>query len=122
MGGTLANPSYEDVCTDKTGHAETVMVEYDENMISFEELLDRFFCLHDPTTLNKQGVDIGTQYRSAVFVDSQQERQTVEKAIENAENAHVFRRKIVTSIEEGGVFYRAEEYHQRYYEKQNIRK
>lgn len=122
MGGTLEDPTYEDVCTDKTGHAETVLVEYDENRISFEKLLERFFELHDPTTLNKQGVDIGTQYRSAVFVDSKEERQVIENAIEKAENAQVFRRKIVTAIEEGGVFYRAEEYHQRYYEKQKIQK
>ena len=121
IGGTTKNPTYKDVCTDRTGHAEAVEVEFDPSQVSYRELLALFFQSHDPTTLNRQGPDFGTQYRSAIFYhDAEQEAQARE-AVAALEKAGVFRRPIVTQIVPAPEFYRAEEYHQQYFEKQGIR-
>jgi peptide-methionine (S)-S-oxide reductase len=114
-GGTLANPTYQDVCTDQTGHAEVVEVDYDPAQVSYETLLDVFWQNHDPTTLNRQGPDFGTQYRSAIFFHSP-EQQAAARASKERAQAH-FRRPIVTVIEPATTFYRAEDYHQQYLEK-----
>lgn len=120
-GGTAKNPSYKEVCTGLTGHAEAVEVEYDPAQVSYLELLRTFWTSHDPTTLNRQGPDVGTQYRSAIFFhDAEQEAAAREsKAI--LEKEGVFKRPIVTQILPAGDFYRAEDYHQQYFEKQGIR-
>lgn len=116
-GGTLPNPSYEDVCTDTTGHVEVVQVEFDPSVISYEQLLKVFFEIHDPTTPNRQGPDIGTQYRSVIFYhDFEQGRQAREFKRE-LEKSGKFKRPIVTEIVAAPSFYKAEEYHQRYHEK-----
>ncbi|MBS0616309.1 MAG: peptide-methionine (S)-S-oxide reductase MsrA [Verrucomicrobia bacterium] len=107
-GGTTENPTYEEVCMDRTGHAEAVRIEYDAEKISYDELLEFFFSIHDPTTKNRQGPDVGSQYRSAIFYHSPEQ--------ENAARARV-KGKMVTEIVAAGPFYKAEEYHQRYHEK-----
>jgi peptide-methionine (S)-S-oxide reductase len=114
-GGNKENPSYEDVCTDRTGHAEAVEVEFDPSQISYEQLLDVFWSSHNPTTLNRQGPDVGTQYRSVIFYHSPQQKAAAEKS--KMEKAAQFPRPIVTQIEPASKFWRAEEYHQRYLEK-----
>ena len=114
-GGTVADPSYRQVCTGTTGHAEAVEVRYDPSAISFDRLLDTFWKIHDPTTPNRQGPDVGTQYRSAIFVHSQEEREAARASLERAQ-ANV-KKPIVTQIETAGPFYAAEEYHQKYLEK-----
>ena len=114
-GGTKPNPSYEDVCTDKTGHAEVVEVEFDPSQISYEQLLDVFWSNHNPTTLNRQGPDVGTQYRSVIFYHSPEQKAAAEKS--KIEKSTKFPRPIVTQIEPAPKFWRAEEYHQRYLEK-----
>lgn len=117
-GGALVNPSYKDVCTDQTGHAEVVELDYDPTLVSFEELLEAFFRLHDPTTLNRQGPDWGTQYRSAVFFHSAEQQQQAENKIAHLTAEGRFApRKIVTQVVPAQTFWRAEEYHQRYLEK-----
>ena len=117
-GGTLDRPSYRDVCTDQTGHAEVVELEFDPEKISYGELLDHFFELHDPTTLNRQGPDWGTQYRSVIFFHSPEQEEAARSKIEalTAEGRYKPKR-IVTKIEPAQAFWRAEEYHQRYLEK-----
>ncbi len=115
-GGTVADPSYRDVCTGRTGHAEAVRVEFDPSQVSYEELLDLFWRVHDPTTLNRQGPDVGTQYRSAVFFHSPEQEKAAEASRQRVQER--FRRPVVTEITAAGPFYRAEEYHQRYFEKQ----
>ncbi len=130
MGGDFENPSYKDVCTGKTGHAEVVHLEYDPNIISYEKLLEVFWNLHDPTTLNRQGPDIGTQYRSVIFYHNQeQEKIAMESKIKldksgkfSAKCGSAFsgKNKIVTEIKSAEIFYKAEEYHQKYFEKQGI--
>lgn len=115
-GGTLDNPSYSDVCTGKTGHAEVVQITFDPNVISLEELLEVFFSLHDPTTLNRQGADRGTQYRSVVFYHSQKQKEQTEKVIETLNKNSVFSDPIVTELTAFTKFYPAENYHQEYYE------
>jgi peptide-methionine (S)-S-oxide reductase len=114
-GGNKDNPSYEDVCTDATGHAEVVQVEFDPSQISYLQLLDVFWSNHNPTTLNRQGPDVGTQYRSVIFYHSSEQKAAAEKS--KAEKAVKFTRPIVTQIEPVPKFWRAEEYHQRYLEK-----
>lgn len=114
-GGTVANPSYELVCTGSTGHAEAVAVTFDETVIPSEVILDVFFTLHDPRQLNRQGADIGTQYRSAMFPADDEQRAEFEAAIERA--AEIWDGGIVTTIEPLGEFYRAEEYHQDFFAK-----
>jgi peptide-methionine (S)-S-oxide reductase len=120
MGGTLANPTYEDVCSDRTGHAEVVQLDYDPQQISYAQLLRTFFDLHDPTTPNRQGPDFGSQYRSVVFFhDSEQER-AAHQIKDELDRAGGFPRKIVTQIAPASDFWRAEEYHQRYFEKHGL--
>ncbi len=117
-GGALERPTYKDVCTDKTGHAEVVELEFDPAVVSFAALLDAFFELHDPTTLNRQGPDWGTQYRSAVFYHSPEQKATAEAKIAALTAEGKFApKKIVTKVEEAQTFWRAEEYHQKYLEK-----
>jgi peptide methionine sulfoxide reductase msrA/msrB len=116
-GGTKPNPSYEDVCTDKTGHAEAVLIEFDPAKTSYEKLLDVFWSEHDPTELNRQGPDVGTQYRSAIFYRSEAQKAAALASKERLEKSHRYSRPIVTQILPAPTFYRAEEYHQRYFEK-----
>lgn len=117
MGGTLENPTYEDVCTDRTGHAEVVEVFYDPAEVSYEELLEVFWSIHDPTTLNRQGPDRGTQYRSVIFYHTPAQEAAARASKEKLQGSGIFKRPIVTQIEPAKEFYRAEEYHQQYYEK-----
>lgn len=119
-GGTLENPTYQDVCTDRTGHAEVVEVDFDPAQVSFDTLLDVFFENHDPTTKNRQGPDIGTQYRSAVFFHSPEQKAAAERKIAELNAAGRFKRPIVTTLEPASTFYRGEEYHQRYLEKRGL--
>ena len=116
IGGGVPHPSYELVCTGTTGHAEAVRLTFDPAVISFSELLEIFFVIHDPTTLNRQGHDSGTQYRSAVFHHSAEQRDDARRAIAALEAAGVWRKPIVTQIEPVAAWYAAEGYHQRYYE------
>jgi len=113
-GGALDNPTYEQVCTDRTGHAEVVQVEYDPAQVSYEQLLDRFWSLHDPTTLNRQGPDFGSQYRSAIYYHTPEQREAAEASRKRQEASGAYRRPIVTEITPASVFWRAEEYHQQY--------
>lgn len=116
-GGEMANPDYKTVCTGVTGHAECLEIEYDPKVISFEKLLDVFFDTHDPTTLNRQGNDVGTQYRSVIFYHNQQQRDIAEAKINELNRKKVFDDPVVTSLEIYSKFYPAENYHQDYYEK-----
>lgn len=120
MGGKTKDPSYEDVCTDTTGHAEVVQVEFDPQVVSYEQLLDVFWRSHDPTQVNRQGPDVGTQYRSAVFFHSPEQEDTARRSKAELERAGRFKRPIATEIEPAATFYRAEEYHQRYLEKRGL--
>ncbi len=120
-GGTTKDPSYKDVCTGRTGHAEAVEVEFDPKDVSYRELLAVFFQNHNPTTLNSQGPDFGTQYRSAIFFHDADQEAEAREAVAALEASHVFKSPIVTQIVPASDFYRAEEYHQRYFEKQGIR-
>lgn len=115
--GSFGNPTYDDVCTGQTGHAEVVQIEYDPSKISYDELLNAFWNNHDPTTLNKQGPDIGTQYRSLIFFHSSEQEATAKASKEKLENSGKYHKKIVTEIVPASQFYKAEDYHQRYYEK-----
>lgn len=115
IGGRHPNPSYEAVCTGITGHAEAVRLTFDPDVISYREILELFFAFHDPTTLNRQGGDAGTQYRSAIFPNSPEQRATAEAVIAELGAANTFGAKIVTSIEPDATFYEAEAYHQGYY-------
>ena len=114
-GGTKDDPTYEDVCSDETGHAEAVQVEFDPSQISYDDLLDVFWSNHNPTTLNRQGPDVGTQYRSVIFYHSPEQKAAAEKS--KIDTSSRFNRPIVTQIEPARKFWRAEEYHQRYLEK-----
>lgn len=117
-GGQLENPTYKDVCTDKTGHAEVVEISFDPKRISYDQLLETFFALHDPTTLNRQGPDWGSQYRSVIFCHSaKQEAEAKAKIEQLTTEGHYKPKKIVTKVETAGTFWQAEEYHQRYLEK-----
>lgn len=115
-GGWAENPTYEAVCTGETGHAEVVQITFDPAVISYRDLLEIFFDIHDPTTLNRQGADVGTQYRSVIFYHSEEQRQIAEEVIEELEASGVWGAPIVTQLEPLERFYPAEEYHQRYYE------
>jgi peptide-methionine (S)-S-oxide reductase len=121
MGGTLKNPTYEDVCSGRTGHAEVVHVEFDPVAISYEKLLELFWSSHDPTTPNRQGPDVGTQYRSVIFYYTPAQKEEAEKSKATLEASGRFKRPVVTQIVAAPDFYRAEEYHQRYLEKRNRR-
>lgn len=118
MGGDLQNPTYEDVCTNKTGHAEVVQIEFDPLKVSYEKLLEIFWSIHDPTQLNQQGPDIGTQYRSVIFYHSEKQKLAAEKSIRKQQQSRKNHRKIVTQITKAQEFYKAEEYHQNYLKKQ----
>lgn len=120
IGGTLKNPSYEDICSDKTGHAEAVEITYDSKIITYEELLNVFWDIHDPTTKNQQGPDVGTQYRSAIFYHTLAQKTAAERSKETLEQSGKYRKKIVTEITKAPVFYPAEEYHQHYLAKHGL--
>ena len=117
IGGQLPNPTYEEVCTAKTGHAEAVEVDYDPNEISFEELLDVFWSNHNPTTLNRQGPDVGIQYRSSIFYHDEKQKEIAEKSKQELEKSGKFDNPVVTEIVPAPIFYKAEEYHQKYFKK-----
>ncbi|MEY2439656.1 MAG: peptide-methionine (S)-S-oxide reductase [Verrucomicrobiota bacterium] len=116
-GGKTDNPSYEDVCGDETGHAEVVEVEFDPSQISYDELLDVFWSNHNPTTLNRQGPDVGTQYRSAIFYHTPEQQAAAEASKQKIDKSGRFPRPVVTQIEAAPKFWRAEEYHQQYLNK-----
>jgi len=117
LGGTLQNPTYQDVCSGHTGHAEVVQVTFDPSKVSYEQLLDVFWSSHNPTTLNRQGPDVGTQYRSAIFFHSPEQEQIARASKEKLQQSGKFPRPIVTEITPASTFWKAEEYHQRYLEK-----
>ena len=119
-GGDLKNPTYRDVCSDTTGHAEVVQVEYDPEAVSYDDLLNVFWENHDPTTLNRQGPDVGTQYRSVVFFHTPEQQAAAQAAKERLEKDGRFRRPIVTEITPATTFYKAEDYHQQYLEKRGL--
>jgi peptide-methionine (S)-S-oxide reductase len=120
LGGTLANPTYRDVCTGRTGHAEVVQVKYDPAEVSYDKLLDVFWENHNPTTLNRQGPDVGTQYRSAIFYHTPEQKRAAKESKASLEASGRFRRPVVTEITEASTFYPAEDYHQRYLEKRGL--
>jgi peptide-methionine (S)-S-oxide reductase len=115
MGGQVKNPSYREVCGGRTGHAEVVQVRFDPAITSFRDVLEVFFTIHDPTTLNRQGNDAGTQYRSAIFYHSDEQRTTAEEMIRELEAEKVWSDPIVTEVTPASEFYRAEDYHQEYF-------
>jgi len=116
MGGRVDNPTYEQICTGTTGHAEVVQVRYDPDVVSYRDLLEVFFTIHDPTTLNRQGNDVGTQYRSAIFYHDEAQKETAESIIAEMEQANVWDSPIVTEVTPLDTFYAAEDYHQDYYQ------
>lgn len=116
-GGHVPNPTYRQVCTDETGHAEAVQVIFDPKVISYREILEVFFSVHDPTTLNRQGNDVGTQYRSAIFYHDQEQKATAKEVVSSLEKEEVWDDPIVTEVVPLEAFYRAEEYHQDYFAK-----
>ncbi len=115
MGGKTANPSYEDVCSGETGHAEVVQLSFDPKRVSFKEILEVFFVIHDPTTLNRQGHDVGTQYRSAIFYHSAEQKAAAEQVIANMGAAKIYEEPIVTEVAPASKFYVAEDHHQEYF-------
>ena len=119
-GGTTENPTYEDVCSDETGHAEVVEVTFDPAQVSYEELLNVFWSNHNPTTLNRQGPDVGAQYRSVIFYYTPEQKAAAEQSKAGLDKSEKFRSPIVTQIEPAPKFYRGEEYHQRYLEKRGM--
>ena len=120
LGGTLPNPTYRDVCSGRTGHAEVVEVEYDPAKVRYEELLEVFWSNHNPTTLNRQGPDVGTQYRSAIFFHTPEQQAAAEASKREQQASGRFRNPIVTEITPASQFYRAEEYHQQYLTKRGM--
>jgi peptide-methionine (S)-S-oxide reductase len=119
-GGHTENPTYKEVCTDGTGHAEVVQVEYDESRVSYDKLLDVFWSSHDPTQVNRQGLDYGTQYRTVIFYQDDEQKAQADDSKRRLEASGRFTRPIATQIVPAGPFYRAEEYHQRYLEKRGL--
>ena len=119
-GGELEHPTYKEVCTDRTGHAEVVDVTFDPSRVSFDTLLDAFFALHDPTQLNRQGPDWGSQYRSVVYAHSEEQMLQAKDKIAELNASGAYRKPIVTKVETGTTFWKAEEYHQRYLEKRGM--
>jgi peptide-methionine (S)-S-oxide reductase len=115
-GGETESPSYRDVCNGDTGHAEVIQVTFDPRITPFEEILDVFFAVHDPTTLNRQGADVGTQYRSAIFYNSPSQKEKAERRIAELNAAHIWPRPIVTEVVQLEHFYPAEDYHQEYFQ------
>jgi peptide-methionine (S)-S-oxide reductase len=120
LGGTMKNPTYKDVCTDRTGHAEVVQVDFDPSKVTYDQLLEVFWRSHDPTTPNRQGPDVGTQYRSAIFYHDAEQEKAARASKEVLERANAFKRPIVTEITPATEFWRAEEYHQQYLEKRGL--
>ena len=120
MGGKTENPTYEEVCTDKTGHAEVVQVEFDPKQVTYEELLEVFWNNHNPTTLNRQGPDVGTQYRSVIFYHSDEQQQAAEASKKQLDQSGKWKDPVVTQIVPASTFWRAEEYHQRYLQKRGL--
>ena len=118
-GGKTPDPTYEQVCSNSTDHAEVVLIEFDPSVISYEELLNSFWEKHDPTTLNRQGPDVGSQYRSAIFYFDEEQRNLAQESLNKLQQK--LKNKIVTEISEADTFWKAEEYHQKYFEKHNIR-
>lgn len=116
-GGSVANPSYEDVCTGTTGHAEVIEVSYDPSKIKYDELLEVFWKSHDPTTLNRQGADVGTQYRSVIFYHNDEQKQIAEKYKKELNDSKAYGKPVVTAIDKASTFYVAEGYHQDYFNK-----
>jgi peptide-methionine (S)-S-oxide reductase len=116
-GGTTKNPTYDQVCSGETGHTESIQIEFDPSVISFEKLLDIFWHTHDPTTLNRQGNDVGTQYRSVIFYHNQNQKEIAEKSKNELEKSSVYKNPIVTEINRFNTFYPAEDYHADYYDK-----
>lgn len=116
-GGELKNPKYEDICSGETGHAEVVRIKYNPNEIAFEKLLEIFFLSHDPTTLNRQGADIGTQYRSVIFYSSPYQKGIIDDVIIRLNNSHVYKNPILTEVSPLKNFYLAENYHQNYFDR-----
>ncbi len=114
-GGDVPNPTYREVCAGTTGHAEVVQIAFDPKIVSFRELLEVFFTIHDPTTLNRQGPDVGTQYRSAIFYHSPEQKETARQTIAELDAARIWDAPIVTEVEPLTEFYKAEDYHQEYY-------
>ncbi len=119
-GGSFENPTYEDVCSHTTGHAEVVRIDYDPSQISYEQLLEVFWNIHNPTQLNRQGLDVGSQYRSAIFFHTNEQKQIALQSKKNLQSSGKFAEKIVTEITPVGKFYRAEEYHQKYLYKNKL--
>ena len=123
IGGKFENPTYKEVCSDKTGHAEAVQIEFDPSKISYENLLDAFWQMHVPAQLNRQGPDIGAQYRSAIFYHNEKQKNAAIKSKNELQKTEKYKtRKIVTEIKKAPEFYKAEEYHQRYFEKNKSRR
>jgi peptide-methionine (S)-S-oxide reductase len=120
MGGTLNHPTYKDVCTDRTGHAEVVEVDFDPEQVGYDTLLDVFWDNHDPTTLNRQGPDSGSQYRSAIFYHTPEQQAAASASKEKRQASGKYRRPVVTEITPAQAFWRAEEYHQQYLEKRGL--
>lgn len=120
IGGTTMDPTYEDICAKTTGHAEAIEIKYDEKVVSYEDLLEKLWDFHDPTTLNRQGVDQGTQYRSAIFYLSEGQKEAATKSIADADASGRFKDPIVTELVAAGKFWLAEDYHQKYLEKKGI--
>ena len=116
-GGTVVNPTYRHVCTGTTGHAEVVQLTFDPTVISFRDILEVFFTIHDPTTLNRQGADVGTQYRSAIFYHTPEQKTTAERVMKELNAAHVWDAPIVTAVTPFQAFYLAEDYHQEYFQR-----
>ena len=114
-GGNIENPTYEDICTGKTGHAEAIQITYNPHVINYDKLLNIFWASHDPTTLNQQGADIGTQYRSVIFHHNKEQEQISQKSTQKVANSKMYVNPIVTEIIPLGIFYPAEDYHQNYY-------
>ena len=116
-GGVVENPTYKEVCTDTTGHAEAVEITFDPSIITYKQLLEIFWKIHDPTQLNRQGPDVGSQYRSAIFCHTDEQRKKAEESMESLNNSGRYSKSIVTEILSAGVFWEAEEYHQKYHQK-----
>ncbi len=119
-GGALEHPTYKEVCTDRTGHAEVVEVTFDPARLSYEALLDAFFSSHDPTQVNRQGPDFGTQYRTVIFTHNEQQAEAARARIMELNASGSYRQPVATKVEPAGIFWRAEEYHQRYLEKRGM--
>jgi len=123
IGGHMKNPGYKDVCSDATGHAESVQIEFDPKQISYEDLLNKFWEIHDPTSYHKQGPDIGSHYRSAIFYHNEKQKEKATKSKQKLQKSEKYKdKKIVTEIVKATTFYKAEEYHQKYFQKHKLQK